>query len=110
MGINSTHNNTKFTAFCPKSRSVVAWSSSGVVGFKGTRKSTPHAAQTAANDLANKMALLNVRDISIIFKGFGSGRDAAVKTLDGRKFNVRDLEDRTGVPFNGVRMPRSRRV
>jgi len=108
--ISSTHNNTILTAFCPKKRAVVAWSSAGVVGFKGARKSTPHAAQTAANELANKMVVFGVNSISIIFRGFGSGRDAAVKTLDGRNFHVKELEDRTSVPFNGPRMPRSRRV
>ncbi|USO00462.1 MAG: 30S ribosomal protein S11 [Alphaproteobacteria bacterium] len=108
--VNSSSNNTILTAFCDKTKAVVAWSSPGVVGFKGARKSTPHASQTAANDLANKMTALGVSSISIIFRGFGSGRDAAVKTLDGRNFRIKELEDRTGIPFNGVRMPRSRRV
>ena len=108
--IHATHNNTILTAFCPKRRIVVAWSSAGVAGFKGAKKSTPHAAQTAANELSNKMAVLGVNSIAIIFNGFGSGRDAAVKTLDGRNFRIKELEDRTGIPFNGVRMPRSPRV
>ncbi len=108
--ISSSSNNTIMSAFYEKTRSVVAWSSPGVVGFKGARKSTPHASQAAAEDLSNKMMNMGVKTLSIVFKGLGSGRESAVKTFQARNFGIREISDKTSFPFNGVKMPRSRRV
>ncbi len=108
--ISSSSNNTIMSAFYQKTRSVIAWSSTGVVGFKGSRKSTPHAAQAAAEDLSNKMVNLGVKNISVVLKGLGSGRESAVKTFQSRNFQIDSIEDRTSFPHNGVKMPRRRRV
>lgn len=108
--VSSSSNNTIMTAFSDKTKAVVAWSSPGVVGFKGARKATPFASQAAAEDLSNKMDGFSVKSISLIFNGLGSGRDAALKTFQARGFIVKTIADRTSFPFNGVRMRRRRRV
>ncbi|QEK38248.1 30S ribosomal protein S11 [Candidatus Cytomitobacter indipagum] len=108
--ISSSSNNTIMTAFSDKTKAVVAWSSPGAVGFKGARKATPFASQAAAEDLSNKMDGFSVKSISIIFRGLGNGRDAALKTFQTRGFMVKTIADRTSFPFNGVRMRRRRRV
>ncbi len=107
--ISSTSNNTLLTA-TTKENKVFAWSSPGVVKFKGTRKSTPYAAQEAANDLSNKMNEFGVKSISLILKGLGSGKEAALKALQGRGFLIEEIIDRTNNPHNGTRLPRRRRV
>ncbi|QEK38719.1 30S ribosomal protein S11 [Candidatus Cytomitobacter primus] len=108
--ISASSNNIIMSAFSDKTKAVIAWSSPGVVGFKGARKSTPYASQAAAEDLCNKMSSFGVKSLSIIFKGLGNGRDSAAKTFQARNFSVKTILDRTSFPFNGVKMPRRRRV
>lgn len=108
--ISSSSNNTIMTIFSEKTRSVIGWSSPGVVGFKGARKSTPYASQAAADDLCNKMTAFGVKTMSVVFKGLGGGRDPALKTFQSRGFIVKEIGDRTGFAFNGCKLPRRPRV
>lgn len=105
--INSSFNNTILTAR-DNMRSVIAWASSGSSGFKHTKEATPFAAQSAAEQLSNKMKPMQVEEIDIAFNGMGAGRDAVLKTLSSY-FKVRNLSDITPVAHNGTRAPKKRR-
>jgi small subunit ribosomal protein S11 len=107
--IQSTFNNTIVTIADPQGN-VVAWSSSGTQGFKGSRKSTPFAAQMAAQDAAKKAMDHGMRSISVYVKGPGSGREAALRALQGAGFNINMIRDVTPLPHNGCRPPKRRRV
>ena len=107
--IQSTFNNTIVTITDPVGN-VVAWSSSGAQGFKGSRKSTPFAAQMAAQDAAKKAMDHGMRSISVYVKGPGSGREAALRALQAAGFNISLIRDVTPVPHNGCRPPKRRRV
>jgi small subunit ribosomal protein S11 len=89
---------------------VVAWSSAGVQGFKGSRKSTPFAAQLAAEDAAKKAAEHGMRSFEVYVKGPGAGREAALRALGATGVNVSLIRDVTPVPHNGCRSPKRRRV
>jgi small subunit ribosomal protein S11 len=89
---------------------VITWSSAGTVGFKGSRKSTPYAAQLAARQAAKQAMDLGVRDLDIFIKGPGPGREAAVRALQAAGMRVRSISDVTPVPHNGCRPPKKRRV
>jgi len=89
---------------------VITWSSAGTVGFKGSRKSTPYAAQLAARQAARQAMDLGVRDLDIFIKGPGPGREAAVRALQAAGMRVRSISDVTPVPHNGCRPPKKRRV
>lgn len=89
---------------------VLCWSTSGVVGFKGSRKSTPYAAQVAAEDICNKMKDLNIKKIFIEIKGPGAGREAVIRAFANRTFDVLGIADKTPIPHNGCRLPKRRRV
>ena len=107
--IQSTFNNTIVTITDPVGN-VVAWSSAGTQGFKGSRKSTPFAAQMAAQDAAKKAMDHGMRSISVYVKGPGSGREAALRSLQAAGFNISLIRDVTPVPHNGCRPPKRRRV
>jgi small subunit ribosomal protein S11 len=107
--IQSTFNNTIVTITDP-SGNVVAWSSSGVQGFKGSRKSTPFAAQLAAQDAAKKAQEHGMRNVEVYVKGPGAGRESALRSLQGVGFNVVMIKDVTPIPHNGCRPPKRRRV
>ncbi len=107
--IQSSFNNTIVT-ITDKSGAVLCWSSSGVVGFKGTRKGTPFAAQMVAEDVARKAQAFGVQEISIRVSGPGFGRDAAVRGLAAFGLRVTDIADVTPIPHNGCRPPKRRRV
>ncbi|MGD8367337.1 MAG: 30S ribosomal protein S11 [Desulfobacterales bacterium] len=107
--IQSTFNNTIVTITDP-SGNVVAWSSSGVQGFKGSRKSTPFAAQLAAQDAAKKAQEHGMRNVEVYVKGPGAGRESALRSLQGAGFNVVMIKDVTPIPHNGCRPPKRRRV
>jgi small subunit ribosomal protein S11 len=107
--IQSTFNNTIITITDPKGN-VVAWSSSGTQGFKGSRKSTPFAAQMAAQDAAKKAMDHGMRTISVFVKGPGSGREAALRSLQASGFTIQLIRDITPLPHNGCRPPKRRRV
>src|SRR5438132_14099309 len=107
--IQSTFNNTIVT-ITDVSGNVVAWSSAGVRGFKGSRKSTPFAAQLAAEDAAKKAMDHGMRSISVYVKGPGSGRESALRALQAAGFKVTLIRDVTPIPHNGCRPPKRRRV
>ena len=107
--IQSTFNNTIIT-FTDLNGNVIAWSSAGCQGFKGSRKSTPFAAQMAAEDVANKAMEYGVKNIEVYVKGPGVGREAALRALQSKGFNIRLIRDVTPIPHNGCRPPKRRRV
>ena len=107
--IQSTFNNTIITITDPAGN-VIAWSSAGVQGFKGSRKSTPFAAQLAAEDAAKKAMEHGMKNVEVYVKGPGSGREAALRSLQAAGFNVLMIQDVTPIPHNGCRPPKRRRV
>ena len=107
--IQSTFNNTIVTITDPVGN-VVAWSSAGTQGFKGSRKSTPFAAQLAAADAAKKAMEHGMRNVEVYVKGPGAGREAALRALQAAGFNVVLIKDVTPIPHNGCRPPKRRRV
>jgi small subunit ribosomal protein S11 len=107
--IQSTFNNTIVTITDPGGN-VIAWSSSGVQGFKGSRKSTPFAAQLAAEDAAKKAMEHGMKNVEVYVKGPGSGRESALRSLQAAGFNVMMIKDVTPIPHNGCRPPKRRRV
>ncbi|MCK6418837.1 MAG: 30S ribosomal protein S11 [Alphaproteobacteria bacterium] len=107
--VNSTFNNTLIT-ITDSQGNVVSWSSAGTMGFKGSRKSTPYAAQMAAEDAGRKAQEHGVREIEVLVKGPGSGRESALRGLQSVGFAIRSISDITPVPHNGCRPPKRRRV
>ena len=107
--IQATFNNTIVTITDPRGNTI-AWSSAGVQGFKGSRKSTPYAAQTAVEDAAKKAMEHGLRTVEVYIKGPGSGRESALRGLQSAGFNVTMIRDVTPVPHNGCRPPKRRRV
>ena len=107
--IQSTFNNTIVT-ITDAAGNVVAWSSAGVQGFQGSRKSTPFAAQLAAEDAAKKAMEHGMRTVEVYVKGPGSGRESALRSLQAAGFNVTLIKDVTPIPHNGCRPPKRRRV
>jgi small subunit ribosomal protein S11 len=107
--IHSTFNNTLVT-ITDTSGNVVSWASAGAQGFKGSRKSTPFAAQMAAEDAGRKAMEHRMRNIDVRLKGPGSGRESALRALAGIGFNIAFVQDVTPIPHNGCRPPKRRRV
>src|SRR5215813_15173846 len=107
--IHSTFNNTIITITDAQGH-VVAWSSAGAVGFKGSRKGTPFAAQVAAEAAARKAAEVGMRTVQVYVKGPGSGRESALRSLQAAGFSVTIIKDVTPIPHNGCRPPKRRRV
>jgi small subunit ribosomal protein S11 len=89
---------------------TIAWSSAGVVGFKGSRKNTPYAASQAAEDVAKKAKEHGVKNLEVYIKGPGSGREAALRSLQAMGFSIKLIRDVTPIPHNGCRQPKRRRV
>ncbi|HET9199891.1 MAG TPA: 30S ribosomal protein S11 [Dehalococcoidia bacterium] len=107
--IQSTFNNTLITLTDP-SGAVLAWGSAGQAGFKGSRKSTPYAAQLAAEQAARRAMEHGLRQIEVMVRGPGSGREAAIRSLQAAGLNVVSIRDVTPIPHNGCRAPKRRRV
>jgi small subunit ribosomal protein S11 len=107
--IQATFNNTMIT-ITDQVGNVVSWSSAGSKGFKGSRKSTPFAAQIAAEDAAKKAQEHGMRSVEIFVKGPGSGRESALRAIQAAGFNVSMIRDVTPIPHNGCRPPKRRRV
>jgi len=107
--IQATFNNTLVTLTDPEG-GVIAWASSGSVGFKGSRKSTPYAAQIAANSAAHKAMEHGLRQVEVYIKGPGSGREAAIRSLQSSGLYITSIRDVTPIPHNGCRPPKRRRV
>lgn len=107
--IQSTFNNTIIT-ITDAMGNAVAWSSAGIQGFKGSRKSTPFAAQLAAQDAAKKAQEHGMKTVEVYVKGPGPGRESALRALQAAGFNVTMIRDVTPIPHNGCRPPKRRRV
>jgi len=89
---------------------VISWASAGTSGFKGSRKSTPYAAQLAAQNAANSAREHGVRELDVFVKGPGPGREAAIRSLQAADMTLRSITDKTPIPHNGCRPPKKRRV
>lgn len=107
--IKSTFNNT-IISITDEEGKVIAWSSAGKVGYKGSRKSTPFAAQLAAENAAEEAKDMGMKDIEIFVKGPGSGRESAIRTLQSAGLNITLIKDITPIPHNGCRPPKRRRI
>lgn len=107
--IAATFNNT-IVSISDSQGNVLCWSSAGAKGFKGSRKSTPFAAQVAAEDAGRKALDYGVKTVSVIIRGPGAGREAALRSLQGIGFHVTSIKDITPVPHNGCRPAKKRRV
>ena len=107
--IKSSFNNTIITITDPKGNTL-AWASAGNVGFKGSRKSTPFAAQLAAETVARRAMEHGVRKVDVMVKGPGSGRETAIRTIQNTGIEVVGIKDVTPIPHNGCRPPKRRRV
>ena len=107
--IQSTFNNTIVTITNLRG-DTVSWASAGSSGFKGARKSTPFAAQTAAEKAALVALSTGMKNVEILLKGQGSGRETAIRAIEGAGFDISSIQDITSVPHNGCRPPKRRRV
>ena len=107
--VNATFNNTIVT-ITDDNGNVIAWSSAGSKGFKGSRKSTPYAAQIAADDAAGKAQEHGLKTLTVKVKGPGAGRETALRALQARGFKILSIKDDTPMPHNGSRPPKKRRV
>ena len=107
--VNATFNNTIVT-ISDDSGNVIAWSSAGSKGFKGSRKSTPYAAQIAADTAASKAQEHGLKTLTVKLKGPGAGRETALRALQSRGFKILSIKDTTPFPHNGSRPPKKRRV
>ncbi|MDF7637733.1 30S ribosomal protein S11 [Leuconostocaceae bacterium ESL0958] len=107
--IHATFNNT-IVMITDNQGNAVAWSSAGALGFKGSRKSTPFAAQMAADAAAKTAMEVNMRTVAVTVKGPGSGRESAIRALAAAGLEVTSIKDVTPVPHNGSRPPKRRRV
>ena len=107
--VYSTFNNT-IISIADENGNVISWSSAGTKGFKGSRKSTPYAAQVAADDAGGKAFEQGLRVLSVRVKGPGSGRETALRSLQSKGFKILSIKDTTPMPHNGARPPKRRRV
>ena len=107
--VNSTFNNTIIT-ITDVQGNVISWSSAGMMGFKGSRKSTPYAAQMAAEDAGRRAQDHGMKELDVRIKGPGSGRESALRALQSIGFEIKMIEDITPVPHNGCRPKKRRRV
>jgi small subunit ribosomal protein S11 len=107
--IHSSYNNILLTITDVKGN-VVAWSSSGSLGFRGPKKATPFAASKVVEAIVEKTAKVGLRQLAVFVKGIGSGREAAIRSLAAKGFDIISIKDITPVPHNGCRPPKPRRV
>ena len=107
--VNSTFNNTLIT-ITDAQGNAISWSSAGSMGFKGSRKSTPYAAQVAAEDAGRKAMEHGVKTLEVNVRGPGSGRESALRALQAAGFTISSIRDVTPIPHNGCRPPKRRRV
>ncbi len=107
--IQSTFNNT-IVSISDNDGNIISWSSAGQKGFKGSRKSTPYAAQVAADAAAVKALEAGMKTLTVEVKGPGSGRETALRALQARGFKILSIKDSTPMPHNGTRPPKKRRV
>ena len=107
--ISATFNNI-IISLTNKNGQVIAWSSAGKMGFKGSKKNTPYAAQMAAQDCASRAFELGLRKVEVFVKGPGAGRESAIRTIQNAGIEVTTIKDMTPLPHNGCRPPKKRRV
>lgn len=107
--VTATYNNTIVTISDDKG-DTIGWSSSGAIGFKGAKKSTPYAAGQVVHSLMDRLEPIGLREINVFVKGIGSGREAAIRAFQARGVNVATIKDVTPIPHNGVRPKKQRRV
>ena len=107
--IQSTFNNTIITITDPQGN-VISWASGGTVGFKGSRKGTPYAASVAADNAARRAVEHGLRQVEVLVKGPGSGREPAIRALQAAGLQITSIRDVTPIPHNGCRPPKRRRV
>lgn len=107
--ISSSYNNT-IMSLTDEKGSVLYWTSTGKIGFKGTKKGTPFAASKVAEAMAQAVVKLRIKDIKILIKGIGPGRDSALKSLANQGLDITSIKDVTPIPHNGCRPPKPRRV
>lgn len=107
--IQATFNNT-IVSLTDQYGNVISWASAGKVGFKGSRKSTPFAAQLAAENAAKEAMDLGLKRVEVLVKGPGSGREAAIRSLQAAGLEIKAIKDVTPIPHNGCRPPKRRRV
>ena len=107
--VNSTYNNT-IIAVTDLAGNVLLWSSAGKIGFKGSKKSTPYAGQRTMEDILARMKDRGLVELDVFIKGIGSGRESAVRALQGSNLNILTIKDQTPIPHGGVRPKKPRRV
>ncbi len=107
--VNASYTNTRIS-LTDKKGNVLAWSSAGALGFKGTKKSTSYAASKVAEVIAKKCEVLGVEEVEVFVKGLGPGRSSTLRTLVNFKLTINAVEDATPIPHNGCRPPKPRRV
>lgn len=107
--IKSSYNNIVIN-LTDMSGNTLAWSSSGSLGFKGAKKSTPYAASLVAKTVAEKVKRVGLNEIKVVIKGIGSGRESAIRSLANAGLNITSIQDLTPIPHNGCRPPKPRRV
>ena len=109
LAIESTYNNTKAVLTDAKGNTL-AWSSSGALGFKGAKKGTPFAAAKIGETLSQKAEGMGLKDVHVVIKGVGSGRESVVRGFIAKGYNILSIKDTTPVPHNGPKSPKPRRV
>ena len=109
LSVKSTYNNTKLVLADSKG-GVLAWSSSGSLGFRGAKKGTPFAAAKVGETLAVKAGTLGVKEVRVVVKGVGSGRESAIRGFISKGINLLSIQDMTPVPHNGPKAPKPRRT
>ena len=107
--VNASYNNTVIT-ITDAGGNVLAWASAGSLGFSGPKKATPFASSKVVAAIAEKLQATSLKDLHIIVKGIGSGRDSAIRSLINHGFNILSIKDATPIPHNGPRPPKTRRV
>ena len=109
LSVESTYNNTKVVLADSKGNTV-AWSSSGTLGFKGAKKGTPFAAAKVGETLALKAETMGLKDIHVVVRGVGAGRESAIRGFVSKGYNILSIKDMTPIPHNGPKPPKPRRV
>lgn len=109
LHIHATYNNTK-VLLADKNGNAIAWSSSGSLGFSGAKKGTPFAAAKVGEIVGDKAAIIGVKEVDVVIRGVGSGRESALRGFAGKGIDVTRISDDTPVPHNGPRPPKPRRV
>jgi len=107
--IQATFNNTTML-LTDMSGNTLAWSSSGALGFKGAKKGTPFAAAKVGELIGEKATLIGIREVHVVMKGIGSGRESSIRSFASKGINIKLIEDRTPIPFNGPRARKARRM